>query len=838
MTCEKRAGAGAADVLHPNSGVITLLNRRRISAQSGARKPLIFGVVSALIAAPLVALGGTAAIDLVEDDGRGPIDALIDKVALSTGSSVLVEDAAIATQSVVDEQHPSRGVVKELRRDEEFSMFALTWTGSADVASYFRALRPDGTWSEWYGAEPHYPADGEGNGLNGTELVYVEPTTAVQISTHGLNVFGPGSGVTVDDIEGSGNLTDEQRNRLADFLGAGSSGGDAGETGDVTGSSEGQDDAANTPAGGSTEDGGLPGGAGSLGDQSEPTEIGEGSSGVRARDIKESEGANGVTANDLDEWWDIEAVNDEAALDDVEAVFIDGNAQEGDAIDPIVDAKNITGMPRVITRAGWGANEGARCRNATYDDSVKATTVHHTAGSNNYTEAQAAGIVRGVYQYHAQTLGWCDVGYNAMVDKYGNIYEGRYGGLDKNVQGAHAGGFNKNTWGISMMGDYSSVQPTQAMINSVGNMLGWRHKVAGVAPKGTTTLTSAGSSYTKYSYGTQVKLPNIFAHRDVGNTTCPGNAGYAQMDNIRSIADKKFKSLTGGNVNNETPAGDTGIKIDVPGRDGIGTGVTPGTGNNTGGNNTGTTPKPGNTGGNTGTTPKPGNTGGNTGTSPKPGNTGGNTGTTPGTGNTGGNNTSGAGTGTTPGTEESGSISEDDALTVISGARSILAAAFGVLGTPGLGQSADAIFAAVGKSIEEGPSVDDIPVLVEKILEIDEENDLAAEWQSVVETFGDVLGEAQTGIQTGATVANPQGRADTLRYVKFDNGIITDSETTGSVALWDEIADAWAKQGFEVGELGAPTSTQSVEGGVEKAEFQGGTITFDPATGEVKVDLK
>ncbi|MCG7438853.1 N-acetylmuramoyl-L-alanine amidase [Corynebacterium freneyi] len=803
------------------------MNRRRISAHSGARKPLIFSVVSALIAAPLVALGGTAAIELIEDNGRGPVDVLIDKVALSTGSSVLVEDAAIATQSVADELHPNRGVVKELRRDEEFSMFALTWTGSADVASYFRALRPDGTWSEWYSAEPHYPAEGEGNGLNGTELVFVEPTTAVQISTHGLNVFGPGSGVTVDDIEGSSDLTDEERSRLEDYLGAGSSGGGDADTGDVTGSSEDRA-AADDAATGSTDGAGIPGGTGSLGapgEEGQPHEIGEGSSDPRARDVKESAGANGITINDLPAWRDIEAVNDEVPLDDVEAVFIDGNVQEGDGIDPIVDAKNLTGMPRVITRAGWGANENSRCRNATYDDSMKATTVHHTAGSNNYTEAQAAGIVRGVYHYHAQTLGWCDVGYNAMVDKYGNIYEGRYGGLDKNVQGAHAGGFNKNTWGISMLGDYSSVQPTQAMINSVGNMLGWRHKVAGVDPKGTTTLTSAGSHYAKYPYGTQVKLPNIFAHRDVGNTTCPGNAGYAQMDNIRSIADKKYKSLNRGNIVNEAPSGGTDITI---------AGADTGTGNTgdgtTEGNRTGTGTDDTTGGNGTGT----GNTGGGTTDDGTIGGNGADTGTgTDGSGSSGGN---GAGTGADTG--DSGSVSEDDALTVISGARSILAAAFGVLGTPGLGETSDAIFAAVGKSVEEGPSIDDIPVLVEKILEIDEENDLAAEWASVVEQFGDVLGPAQSGVQNGATVANPQGRADTLRYVKFENGIITDSHSTGSVALWGEIADAWAKQGFEVGDLGAPTSTQTIEDGVEKAEFQGGTITFDPATGKVSVDLK
>src|SRR5699024_5632959 len=110
----------------------------------------------------------------------GPIDPMVAVESLTEAASVLVEDAAIATQALSDEEHPTRGVVKELRRDEEFSMFALTWQGNADIAAFFRALRPDGTWSEWYEAEPHYPAEGEGNGLNGTELIYVEPTTAVQ----------------------------------------------------------------------------------------------------------------------------------------------------------------------------------------------------------------------------------------------------------------------------------------------------------------------------------------------------------------------------------------------------------------------------------------------------------------------------------------------------------------------------------------------------------------------------------------------------------------------------------------------------------------------------------
>ena len=113
-------------------------------------------------------------------------------------------------------------------------------------------------------------------------------------------------------------------------------------------------------------------------------------------------------------------------VEGLEAVFMDGNAQEGEGIEPTAETD---GMPRVVSRAGWGANENIRCKGADYDDGVKAIALHHTAGSNNYTRAQAAAQVRAAYQYHAQNLGWCDIGYNALVDKYGTIYEGRYGGL-------------------------------------------------------------------------------------------------------------------------------------------------------------------------------------------------------------------------------------------------------------------------------------------------------------------------------------------------------------------------------------------------------------------------
>lgn len=191
---------------------------------------------------------------------------------------------------------------------------------------------------------------------------------------------------------------------------------------------------------------------------------------------------------------------------------------------------------KVITRRQWGADESMRCQRPTYDDSLGGATVHHTAGSNNYTKAESAEIVRAIYAYHSQTLGWCDIGYNTLVDRFGQIFEGRAGGLDRNVQGAHSGGFNENTHGIAMMGDFSTQAPPQATVESVGKFLGWRLKQAGLDPKGRTTMYSEGTSFTPYPRGAAVDLPIIFAHRDVGNTSCPGDGGYAQMGKIRDIA--------------------------------------------------------------------------------------------------------------------------------------------------------------------------------------------------------------------------------------------------------------------------------------------------------------
>jgi uncharacterized protein with LGFP repeats len=211
--------------------------------------------------------------------------------------------------------------------------------------------------------------------------------------------------------------------------------------------------------------------------------------------------------------------------------------------------------PAIISRAEWGADESLRCGTPKYDNGIRAAVIHHTAGSNDYSPLESAGIVKAIYTYHAKTLGWCDIAYNALADKYGQVFEGSAGGLTKPVEAFHTGGFNRDTWGVAMIGNFDDVPPTPLQLRTVGRLLGWRLGMDNVDPKGTVALESAGSHYTTFPAGAVATLPTIFTHRDVGNTDCPGNAAYALMDEIRDIAshfndppEELIKALEGGAI--------------------------------------------------------------------------------------------------------------------------------------------------------------------------------------------------------------------------------------------------------------------------------------------------
>src|SRR5207253_5732205 len=143
---------------------------------------------------------------------------------------------------------------------------------------------------------------------------------------------------------------------------------------------------------------------------------------------------------------------------------------------------SVAGSPKIILRSSWGADESIRRAPPRYAVSVQYALVHHTAGTNNYTPADSAAIVRGIEVYHVKANGWNDIGYNFLVDKYGQIFEGRYGGVDKNVIGAHAEGFNTGATGIAVLGTYNDAAPPSAALNALAKLLAWRLDIAHVDP--------------------------------------------------------------------------------------------------------------------------------------------------------------------------------------------------------------------------------------------------------------------------------------------------------------------------------------------------------------------
>jgi uncharacterized protein with LGFP repeats len=219
------------------------------------------------------------------------------------------------------------------------------------------------------------------------------------------------------------------------------------------------------------------------------------------------------------------------------AVLISPPEAPADVTFNVPEAVSAPGQPPVIIgRTQWGADDVLKCGNPVYDNGVRAAVVHHTAGSNAYEPQDSAGIVRSIYEYHTRTLGWCDIAYNTLVDKYGQVFEGRAGGVDRPVEGSHTGGFNANTWGVAMIGDFTAVPPTPVQLRTTGRLLGWRLGLDHVDPLGNVALTSAGGSFTHFARGVTPTLPTIFSHRDVGNTECPGSAAYAQLGLLRDIA--------------------------------------------------------------------------------------------------------------------------------------------------------------------------------------------------------------------------------------------------------------------------------------------------------------
>jgi hypothetical protein len=202
---------------------------------------------------------------------------------------------------------------------------------------------------------------------------------------------------------------------------------------------------------------------------------------------------------------------------------------------PVARSSQATGTPfPYVTRDEWGASQ-CRPRSGPEYGEVQAVAVHHTVSLNDYTPEEAPQIVLAICRYHRNSNGWNDIGYNALVDKYGTIYEGRAGGLDQAIVGAHAQGFNSQTAGVANIGDYTQVPASDAALAATANFIRWKLAIHGQPPSGRVTLTSGGGSESRYAAGTRVSVDRVPGHRDLGRTACPGDGLYDQLAQIRSM---------------------------------------------------------------------------------------------------------------------------------------------------------------------------------------------------------------------------------------------------------------------------------------------------------------
>jgi hypothetical protein len=219
------------------------------------------------------------------------------------------------------------------------------------------------------------------------------------------------------------------------------------------------------------------------------------------------------------------AAIDTAKLDgDDEQVVPEGAELDSDQGTIELQAGSYTQKPQIYSRAQWGANESLRDASSLHYFEVHAGFVHHTVNANDYTRDEVPGIIRSIYAYHTQTRGWSDIGYNFLVDRFGRIWEGRYGGVDRPVVGAHTLDYNDYSFAMSAIGNYDIAHPSSAMIQAYGRLFAWKLSLHGV--DAASTRQRVGDRY----------FQAINGHREAASTACPGRYLYAKIPTIRTLA--------------------------------------------------------------------------------------------------------------------------------------------------------------------------------------------------------------------------------------------------------------------------------------------------------------
>ena len=392
--------------------------------------------------------------------------------------------------------------------DDELGIVGLVYDEHSDVEFEIRT-KQDAEWSGW----TELQSDGTKEGSPGTDPYYVAGAQSAQVRILGDGWEPEGTRVLLVDPE----RRDSDAEAVQDNV-------------PVAPQQPGED--AETPSEG--------------GDSQQPAE--EDSPG-QPGGLEPGDGAAGTTAQNT--------------------AFVPGGSAAGTSAQNMASVKK-TDKPKIRDRDDWGADESLGSTDPSIADEATAAIVHHTAGANDYDAEDVPAILRGIHTFHVEGQGWDDVGYNMFADKYGRLWEGRAGGLSKAVVGAHAGGYNTGTFGISVLGTFESKAPPQKTLDAVSGAIAWKLSLSGTSVDAKTTV--AGE-----------RMRTVIGHRDVGTTSCPGDAFYSALGDVRSTAvemqegersvdpqsekDKKSKDEKSDEKSEDDESGDEGSD------DGLGAGV-------------------------------------------------------------------------------------------------------------------------------------------------------------------------------------------------------------------------------------------------------------------------
>ena len=194
--------------------------------------------------------------------------------------------------------------------------------------------------------------------------------------------------------------------------------------------------------------------------------------------------------------------------------------------------------PHVFGRDAWRADPRLRDGRPSYNRTIQQVHVHHTVNGNDYSADDVRGLIRGIYRYHTVNLGWSDIGYNFLVDRFGRTWVGRAGGFKLPVRGAHTLGFNSTSTGIALIGNFEIARPTRKARTALVHLAAWKLYKYDRHPRGKVKVFSHGSD--RYRFGRRVWLPVLDGHRDTNQTACPGRQLYERLPDIRMRAAKRI----------------------------------------------------------------------------------------------------------------------------------------------------------------------------------------------------------------------------------------------------------------------------------------------------------